>query len=140
MGLDDLWSKALKKQLLGEVTDEFLETLLKGMDIMFFLSNDYRENIEGFHGKYVFKTADDTVKVSAIFDDGDLTVLEDEISDWDARITFASPKALWSFLFSKNQDILDSLLKNEVEVDGNLNYIYKFGFLAKDIIKRLHLA
>jgi hypothetical protein len=44
---------------------------------------------------------------------------------------------LRAFLLSKNQDILDSVLANTVEVDGNLNYIYKFGFMVRDLIRRL---
>ena len=42
-----------------------------------------------------------------------------------------------AFLFSRDQDILDSLLANDVELDGNLNYIYKFGFMARDLGRRL---
>jgi hypothetical protein len=31
-------------------------------------------------------------------------------------------------------------LANEVAVDGNLNYIYKFGFMARDLVHRLGVA
>ncbi len=55
-------------------------------------------------------------------------------------MTFRNPVALRDFLFSKNQDVLQSLLKNEVTVEGNLNYLYKFGFMAKDLMRRLGLA
>ena len=37
-----------------------------------------------------------------------------------ATVTFANPRALRRFLFSKDQDVLDSLLANEVDVEGNL--------------------
>ena len=40
-------------------------------------------------------------------------------------------------MFSRDQDILNSLLANDVEVDGNLNYVYKFGFMARDLGHRL---
>ncbi len=133
----ELWSKSLKEEILGEVTDKFLEILLKGMDIAFFMSGSYRKYIEGFRGRYFFKTADGTVAASAIFEDGDMKVKDDGIKDWDVRVTFKNPKSLRDFLFSKNQDILDSILRNDVEVDGNFNYIYKFGFMARDLAKRL---
>lgn len=132
-----LLTRNLQKQLLGEVTDKFLEGLLDGMDVAFFLSKGYRRNIEGFEGKYVFRTADNTVAVSAIFKDGDMQVKDGDLGDWDVKITFKDASALLKFLFSKNQDILNSILANEVEVDGNLNYIYKFGFMARDLAKRI---
>ena len=55
-------------------------------------------------------------------------------------VTFKDSAAMRRFLFSKDQDILASLLANEVEVDGNLNYIYKLGFMARDLTRRLGIA
>lgn len=132
-----LWSKSLKEEILGKATDEFLEMLLKGMDIAFFISGSYRKNIEGFRGRYLFRTADGTVAAAVIFKDGDMEVKDDAIDDWDVMVTFENHAALRSFLFSRDQDILNSILSNEVEVEGNLNYIYKFGFMARDLAKRV---
>ena len=61
---------------------------------------------------------------------------EGSIEKWDVRVTFRSGGALREFLFSKDQDIVNSMLKNEVEVTGNLNYISRFGFLVKDLGRR----
>ena len=132
-----LCSKRLIKELCVEITDEFLELLLKGMDLAFCLSKGYRKNIKGFKGRYLFRTAKNTLASSAIFGDGDMEVEEDAIDDWDIRVTFKDAAALRAFLFSKDQDILDSILENKVEVDGNLNYLYKFGFMARDLGHRL---
>ena len=132
-----LFSKSLIRQLYGKVTDKFLELLLRSMDLAFYLSKGYRKNIKNFKGRYLFRTADHTVETSATFSDGDMKVHEGGIDDWDSRVTFKDATALMAFIFSKNQDILDSLLKNEVEVDGNLNHIYKFGFMARDLGRRL---
>jgi hypothetical protein len=56
------------------------------------------------------------------------------IRDWDVKVTFEDGKALRKFLFSKDPDVLNSLAENKMEVDGNLNYIFKFGYMAKDRI------
>lgn len=130
-------SKQLKEELFGQVTDKFLELLLSGMDLAFMLLPDYRKNIDHFSGRYLFRTSDGLVAASAIFNNGDMHVHEDAIEEWDVRITFKDAAALRAFLLSKNQDILDSVLANNVEVDGNLNYIYKFGFMVRDLIRRL---
>jgi len=67
-------------------------------------------------------------------------VRKEEIGDWNVRVTFRNAEGLRAFLLSKNQDILDSILRNDVEVDGNLNYIYKLGFMARELTRRLGLA
>ena len=129
--------RKLRKELVGKVTDTFLESLLNGMDLAFSLSKGYRRNIRDFEGRYLFRTADDIVAAAAIFKHGDMEVYREAIDDWDVRVTFKDADALNAFIFSRDQDILDSLLANDVEVDGNLNYIYKFGFMARDLGHRL---
>ena len=131
------WSKDLITQIYGRVTDKFLELLLKGMDLAFYLSKSYRKNIKDFEARYVFRTQDRLVGVTANFREGNMRVYSGAQDDWDARISFKNAAALRSFIFSQDQDIINSLLKNEVEVDGNLNYIYKFGFMARDLAHKL---
>ncbi len=53
----------------------------------------------------------------------------------------AHNQAFKGFLLSFKKDILKVLLKNEIQVSGNLNYLYKFGFMANHPIRRvLNLA
>ena len=132
-----LLSKRLREELYGKVTDKFLELLLRGMDLAFSLSKGYRKNIKDFDGRYLFTTADHLVAAAATFKDGDMKVHEEAVDDWNVCITFKDAAALNAFIFSRDQDILDSLLANDVEVDGNLNYVYKFGFMARDLGRRL---
>jgi len=127
-------------QLEGTITDDFLELLLDGMDVGFRLSQDYRENLRDFQGRYVFRTTVGDVAVSATFRDRQMEVHDEAVPDWDVRVTFRHPQALWSFLLSENQDVLNSLLKDEVEVEGNLNYVYKFGFMVRELTRRLGIT
>ena len=135
------WARVFNRKLVEQVrsaaTDKFLELLLVGMDSFFLVSKSFRKNIEGFRATYVFESANGTVHATALFDNADMNVKETADKTYTARVTFQDGAALRAFLFSKNQDILDSLLKNQVTVDGNLNYIYKFGFMAKDLMRRL---
>jgi hypothetical protein len=66
--------RPLVEQFCGKVTDEFLELLLRGMELSFCLLKGYRENIEGFTGTYVFTTKDGQVGCSAVFSDGDMEI------------------------------------------------------------------
>jgi hypothetical protein len=131
----------LKKQVLGTATDKFIEILLKGMDWFFYLTpdDDFRKNLENFNGRYYFKGADEAenIRVSATFSNGDMHVHDDAIDDWDVMVTFKNGEALRKYIFSEKQDIFNSISENAVEVDGNLNHIFKFGFMVQDLTRRL---
>ncbi|MHC1725880.1 MAG: hypothetical protein AB9866_07725 [Syntrophobacteraceae bacterium] len=127
----------LKAELSGEVTEKFLQALLQGMEWCFILSSSYRRNIENFTATYVFGTADNRVCQAVKFVGGKMKVSPTAPLKWNVRVVFKDVPALQRFLFSRDQDILSSVLANEVEVAGNLNYIYKFGFMARELGKKL---
>lgn len=135
--LAKLLSRRFVDQLRKAATDDFVELLLHAMDVMFCLSRGYRSNLDGFSARYVFATADGSVGATADFVDGDMSVSHDAASDWTARVEFTSPAALRRFLLSDDADILESILANDVRVDGNINYIYKLGFMIRDLQHRL---
>jgi hypothetical protein len=146
--LPDRWAQRLMRKeidqlrgaLEGALIDKFLEILLAGMATAFVFLGGYRRNIKGFTGAYLFRSAGGEVAAGARFDNGCMLVLTKDIQAYDVAITFKDPAALRRFLFSRDQDILASLLANDVSVDGNLNYIYRFGFLARDLVSRLGVA
>jgi hypothetical protein len=135
-----LKAQALKDELEGKLTDKFVEILFFSMEVSFILLASYRRNLRGFRGSYVLRTADQRVAASAVFGNGRMLVKAGAVASPNVTITFKDPAALRRFLFSKDQDILASLLANEVDVDGNLNYIYKLGFMARDLTRRLGIA
>jgi len=126
--------------LNGNATDALLQLLFNGMKLMFTLLPAYRRNIEGFKGRYVFRTLHDGVESSAWFVEGRMEVAEQAIEDWDVRVSFKDADALRAFLFSPNPDVLKALLEDDVETDGNVNYIYKFAFMTRDLQRRLIVA
>ena len=135
---------SLKKQVLGAATDKFIEILLRGMDSFIFLTpdKDFRRNLKDFNGRYCFRGADkaENIRFSATFSNGDMHVHDDAIDDWDFMVTFKNGKALRDYIFSEKQDIFDSLSENAVEVDGNLNHIFKFGFIVQNIALKLGIS
>jgi len=128
----NLWEK-LESCFIDEVAEDFIEILLKLMSTVFLLDYGYRKNIQNFRGNYLFKSSDGAITVSAIFQNSTMKVMEQEIPDPDITVIFSNGKALFSFIFSPNQNILQSMLNNELTTRGNLNYIYRFGFLAKKL-------
>ncbi len=117
----------------SEVTEEFLELLLNAMRISYIFNKDYRKNIDGFEGRYLFKSRDGKITIAAIFKNGRMNVKEKEIGGTDITVSFRNAKALRKFIFSPKPDILGSILKQDVVVDGNFNYMYKFAYMAKHL-------
>jgi hypothetical protein len=128
--------RPLLSHLQRNVTEGFLVTLLRGMDLAFCLSRGYRKNLRGFTGRYVFQTENGSVAASALFANGAMTIRDQAVVEWDAKVTFRNEAALWATLIG-GKDVFEAILADEVTVDGNLNYIYKFGFLAADLQRML---
>ncbi len=117
--------------LTSEFAEDFLQLLLGLMSVVFLFDHGFRKNIEGFTGRYQFKSKDGCITVAALFGDGSLEVREEEISDPHITVMFKDGRALMGYLLTPKPDILGSMLRQEVSLDGNLNYLYKFAFMAK---------
>ncbi len=130
--IDSLWKK-FQNCFESEVAEEFLQTLLNLMQFMFVINHDYRQNIRNFNGRYQFLSKDGQLSVAAIFKNGRMKVVEKVIDAPNITITFRDGRTLLNFLISPRQDILNSMLRQDVKTDGNLNYLYKFGFMAKQL-------
>jgi hypothetical protein len=135
--LRNIRAKTLQKHFLNciesEVAEEILELLLKLMSLVFFLDKDFKRNIENFNGRYLFKSRDNKITMAAIFRDNRMKVYEKSIDRTNITVTFRNAKALMDYLLSPKPDILGSILRQDVTIDGNLNYFYKFAYMAKHL-------
>jgi len=125
------------KVIEGEIAETFLEVLLSFMKLRFMVDPSYRRNIEDFKGSYQIKSRDGEITVLVKFDKGRMHFKETVADDVDITCTFKDGKSLMNFLLSKDRDILRGLLNNEITLTGNLNYIYKFGFMANHLLLEL---
>jgi hypothetical protein len=119
--------------LASEGAEEFLKVLLKLMGLVLLLDKDFRRNIQNFNGRYLFRSRDRQITVAAVFKDNRLKVSEKEIGDTHMTVVFRNAGALMDFLLSPKPDILGSMLRQDVTIDGNLNYLYKFAYMAKHL-------
>ncbi len=124
-------------EMTDEVGEEFLEILLKLLNFACHLDDYLQKSIEGFNGRIQFRNRNNQIRVLAEFKENRLYSREldpdEELSPLpDATLVFKNYDALMNFLLPKGgeRDCLRSLLQNEVKFEGNLNYIYRFGFLA----------
>ena len=131
LGMQELLEKWFKT-MESEAAEEFLKILLKVMALVFQLNvKDFRKNIGGFTGRYLFMSKDREITVSAIFNNGSMKVVEKPIADADIVVKFRNEKALMEYILSPKPDILGSMLRQDVTLNGNLNYLYKFAYMAK---------
>lgn len=120
-------------------TEWFLKIFLWFFGLSFRLSSELRKNIKDFRATYVFKTENDSVRESAIFkgdgNGGTVLVCEEEPAPApDVTVVFKNAYVLKRYLYSlADQDILDLILHNEVQLDGNWNYVCKFLFMIRDL-------
>jgi hypothetical protein len=121
------------RSLESEAAEELLKWLLKLMGLAFKLDGDFRQNIQGFTGKYQFRSADNSVTVAALFRGNGLKVQERLIPDPDVSVIFKDGRSLMDFLLSADRDILRLLLNNEVVLRGNANYVFKFAYMANHL-------
>jgi len=117
----------------SELAEEFLQSLLTLMQIMFVVNHEYRRNIDKFDGRYQFRSEDGEVTIGVVFVNSRMKVVEGMIDNPNITVTFRDGRTLLNFIISPRQDILGSMLKHDVRTEGNLNYLYKFGFMAKQL-------
>ncbi|VAV85529.1 hypothetical protein MNBD_DELTA01-1366, partial [hydrothermal vent metagenome] len=95
--------------------------------------------------RYLFVSEDGAICEAATFKDNRMKVEKEVdpgdrlIENWDIIVKFKDARALRNYLFSEDQDILNLILTNDVEVEGNLNYLFKFGFISKDLLRKTGL-
>lgn len=126
-----------------DLVEEFLMLLLRGMSFMLFVDSNYHRNIEGFKGKYLFKSKDGKLTVQAVFKTSwlfqydYLKVRKRPLKDPDITITFKDARAVMRLLLSPKPDVLGALIANEVVAAGNINYILKFGYMTTQLQQML---
>lgn len=121
----------------GEVAETIIIVLLSLMKLRFMVDRSYRKNIENFKGRYKFSSKVGGIAVLVKFDNGKMDFKEIGGNGANVTCTFKDGKSLINLLLSKDRDILRGLLNNEITLTGNLNYMYKFGFMANHLILEL---
>ncbi len=122
-----------------DLVEDFLWLLMAVMSLRLWLDRDYHDNIEGFKGKYLFRSKDKRISIRVVFKRTRLfgyeylDVDEGTVDDPDIEIVFKDSRAIMNLLISPRMDILGSLLRNDVTFSGNINYIFKLGFMATQL-------
>jgi len=125
--------KKIIKAVENEMLDSFLELLLNFIRLVLCINKGYRRNIEGFEARYAFKSRDGKIAASVVFKDNKMKVRKNEIENTNITVIFKDGKSLWEFLFSDDPDVFEFILDNKLSYVGNINYVLKFGYMAKHL-------
>lgn len=130
--------RAMEKKLLncigGHAIENVMDALLKLMGLVLRLDKNYRRNIEGFNATYVFTDKAGDFYSAAIFKDNRLTVTGKKVENPTFTLIFKDNGSLIKLLFSGAPDILNAMLNQEVDFDGNINYMSKFAYMALHLV------
>lgn len=152
----------LLDSMTDDTAGAVLEGLLLLMKIKLGIDPEFRRNIQNFPQKtvrYLFATKSRAVNIPVEFaagamrwpiSDGLVQRMWSRLWSWwgrvrqpsappaDVTLEFAHGRALLTYLFKygvlKNRDLLGSLLKNDIRTVGNVNYLFKFAFMANHML------
>lgn len=133
-------AKRLEDKLSTEITEEGFKLLLKGMALFFCIDKNYRKNLKNFNGRYLFATLDGQVNVAVTFADEKMVVYEKTLQHYDVRVDFKDYTAIVEFLTKPDLDILGQMLNQKLDFSGNLNYLYKFGYMTRRLMLQLGIS
>ncbi len=117
----------------SEFAETFLDVLLNLMSLLICVDKDFRRNLKDFDARYLFKSKDGTITVAAVFYKERLKVSKKQIDNTNVTVIFKDQKALMNFLLSSQPDIFNAILNQELNYEGNLNYLSKFAFMARHL-------
>ncbi|MGA9755184.1 MAG: hypothetical protein WBV23_08565 [Desulfobaccales bacterium] len=141
-----IWKNAVKKfldTLEAEAAENIMEGLLLLMKTRFLIDpiiigSDYRQNLDKFDADYQFRSKSGDINVLVKFHDGQMDWEKSLSEDVNATLEFKDGQALINYLFNyvvlQSRDFLQSIINNEIRVSGNLNYLYKFLFMANHML------
>lgn len=129
--------KRLIETFLSNNTEAVLRYLLEFIGLLYSANYELRKHIKNLNAKYQFKFDDRDAAVSAEVRSGRLRVSTKTLADPDVSLTFRNAAAFKNLFFAAKPDILASLLKQDIIIDGNLTYLYKLAFLLKRMERKI---
>jgi len=122
--------KEFLQRLEEGVTDDILKVLLELMSLVFLIDRDFRRNIEGFKATYVFKDYAGLAYTLVRFKNNKMYVKRQKEDNPTFTLRYKDGHSLFKLLLSDSPNVLKAMLDQEVDFQGNINYINKFAYMA----------
>jgi len=130
LGLQKLAGPELAEYIETGFRDKALGHMLRLMALALTLRPDLQRDLCDFSARYLFALQDRDVVAHVVFEGGVMRVY-DAAGAADVSVTFRDLEACFNVLLSApDADVMQALLSQDVAVDGNLNYLYRFACMA----------
>jgi hypothetical protein len=138
-GREDVFSsfKNLTESYLETNAPSVLKALLEVICLAYSSNFNLRTHIRNISAKYQFTFNDQDVPISLEIKNGGMRTFRGNCEIPDVRLKFKDPGSFRKLLFTAKPDILEMILKQEVAIDGNLNYLLKFIYLLRHLQLKL---
>jgi hypothetical protein len=113
-------------------------SLFRGIWIASYLSEDfYQRNLKHYTGSCKLRTADDRIRLGLSCKNGICQINNRKKNDWDVVVTVGDEDHFAEFILSQDPDILKEVIRDNISVCGNVNHLYKWGYLLQDLGSRV---
>jgi hypothetical protein len=126
-------SRTYRSHLREEAADSLLEYALRALTVIIEKNPRLRTNATDIDAVYHFSVERARRDISLHLDRRGARVRRGVPDNPDVSIGFRDSVSVLSFLLAPKPDILRSLLNQDITVDGNVNYLLKFAYLANKL-------
>lgn len=126
-------SRTYRSHLREEAADSLLEYALRALTVIIEKNPRLRANATDIDAVYHFSIERARRDISLHLDRRGARVRRGAPENPDVSIGFRDTASVVSFLLAPKPDILRSLLNQDIAVDGNVNYLFKFAYLANKL-------
>jgi hypothetical protein len=129
--------KKLSGSYISTNAPNVLQTLLEFVCLAYTSGSELRKHIKNIHAKYRFGFGNDDRQISLEIKNSGMRVFPGNVLLPDISIQFRDGEVMKRVFMAGKADILDAILKQDVVVDGNLTYLFKFIYLLNHLQNRL---
>ena len=134
--------KSFKNKGKSLVFNSLSHILLQLMAVLFNRRAKFNAYLKGSDGwinfKIGFQTDTESIKQTAVFFNGRMSVIREIPKDVDVILWFSDEKALLEMLQVTPNEVLGLILKNRMILDGNLAYLQLFNYYVSLLMGNKH--
>jgi hypothetical protein len=132
--------KPLADRLGAEASEEVLKLLLRWVAFAYTVWPGFWKHLKGFKMQYQFATdLDPSFNVALICRHRWMSVREEWLGPPNVRIDFRDWRAVIDLLTHPEADLVNEMLNQRIRVTGNLNYVFKLGYMLRHLLKALKI-
>lgn len=124
----------LQSCMKGKNIEKGFLLVLELLSLSFLLNKNFRKNIANFTADYVFTDKAQDFYVRASFKNEKMHVTRKKLDNPTFALIFKDTASFFKLITSKEPDLLNAMLNQDIEFTGNINYINKFAYMGQHLV------